>query len=185
MRSDRRRSCGSRPASARRMATASWATVSQSTKNSRRPRVEEQEAGHVRRLRPGRRTRRRRGRGRAGWRRGCRAVRCGRRRRCPIIESRICCTVGRTRSWVGRRRGGRLVVAVRTRSNRWARSASSSCSARDDAFEDVLRHAVGVAPLEAGVVLDADPGQHRDLFAAQAFDPPVGAVHGEPGLRRA
>jgi hypothetical protein len=34
-----------------------------------------------------------------------------------------------------------------------------------DAFEDVLGDAVGVAALEAGVVLDADPGQHGDLFA--------------------
>ena len=43
----------------------------------------------------------------------------------------------------------------------------------DDAFEDVFGHAAGVAAFEAGVVLDADPGEHRDLFAAQALDPPV------------
>ena len=51
-----------------------------------------------------------------------------------------------------------------------------------DAFEDVFGDAVGVAALEAGVVLDADPGQHGDLFAAQPLDPPVAAVDGEPGV---
>ena len=55
----------------------------------------------------------------------------------------------------------------------------------DDAFEHVLGDAVGVAALEAGVVLDADPGEHRHLFAAQALDPAVAAVDGEPGVARA
>jgi hypothetical protein len=51
-----------------------------------------------------------------------------------------------------------------------------------DAFEDVFGHAVGVASLEAGVVLDADPGQHRDLFTSQPLDSPVAAVDREPGV---
>ena len=51
-----------------------------------------------------------------------------------------------------------------------------------DAFEDVVGHAVGVAALESRVVLDADPGEHRDLLAAQPADAPVRAVDGEAGL---
>jgi len=51
-----------------------------------------------------------------------------------------------------------------------------------DAFEDVLGDAVGVSALEAGVVLDADPGQHGDLFTSQPFDSPVAAVDREPGV---
>ena len=35
-----------------------------------------------------------------------------------------------------------------------------------DAFEDVVGHAVCVAALEPRVVLDADPGEHRDFLAA-------------------
>ena len=53
-----------------------------------------------------------------------------------------------------------------------------------DAFEHVVGDTVGVAALESRVVLDADPGEHRDLFAAQAFDAPVRAVDGEAGLLR-
>ena len=51
-----------------------------------------------------------------------------------------------------------------------------------DAFEDVIGDTVGVAALEAGVVLDADPGQHGDLFAAQPLDPPVAPVDGQAGV---
>jgi hypothetical protein len=47
-----------------------------------------------------------------------------------------------------------------------------------DAFEDVVGHAVGVAPLESGVVLDADPGEHRCLFPPQTFHAPIRAVDG-------
>ena len=49
---------------------------------------------------------------------------------------------------------------ARARSNRWARSASSSWSALASAFEHAVGDAAGVAALEAGVVLDADPGEH-------------------------
>ena len=51
-----------------------------------------------------------------------------------------------------------------------------------DAFEHVVGDALGVAALESGVVLDADPGEHRNLFATQALDAPVRSVDGEPGL---
>ena len=53
-----------------------------------------------------------------------------------------------------------------------------------DAFEHVVGNAVGVAALESRVVLDADPGEHRHLLAAKAFDAPVRAVDGESGLFR-
>ena len=53
-----------------------------------------------------------------------------------------------------------------------------------DAFEDVVGDAVGVAAFEPGVVLDADPGEHRYFLAAQSLDAPVGPVDGKSGLFR-
>ena len=98
------------------------------------------------------------------------------------IESRICCTVARTRSWDGtppRRpaRGGGADEVEQV-----GPFGFVELQRPHDAFEDVLGHAVGVAPLEAGVVLDADPRQHGDLFAAQPLDPPVVPVDGEAGV---
>jgi hypothetical protein len=48
--------------------------------------------------------------------------------------------------------------------------------------EDGLRRAGEVAAFEAGVVVDADAGQHRDLLPAQPLDPAVRAVERQPGL---
>ena len=45
-----------------------------------------------------------------------------------------------------------------------------------DSFEDAVGDAGEVAALQTGVVVDAHPGEHGDLFAAQAGHPPVGAV---------
>src|SRR6266542_2992330 len=39
-----------------------------------------------------------------------------------------------------------------------------------------------VAAFEAGVVVGAHPGEHRDLFATQSFDPPLAAEERNPGL---
>lgn len=50
-----------------------------------------------------------------------------------------------------------------------------------DGLEDVLGDAAHVPPLEAHVVLGADPGAWP-LLAAQALHPPVGAVGGEARL---
>jgi hypothetical protein len=50
--------------------------------------------------------------------------------------------------------------------------------------EHALGDPVEVAPFEAGVVVDADPGEQRDFLAAQAGDAPVIAVGGQPGLPR-
>jgi hypothetical protein len=52
----------------------------------------------------------------------------------------------------------------------------------DDSFEHVLGDTGGVAAFEAGVVLDADAGEHRDLFASEAFDAAVGPIGGQAGL---
>jgi hypothetical protein len=50
--------------------------------------------------------------------------------------------------------------------------------------EHTVGHAAGVAALEPGVVVDADPGQQRHLLAAQPGDAPVPAVGGQPRLIR-
>ena len=63
--------------------------------------------------------------------------------------------------------------AARARSSRCARSVSSSCRARATASSTDAGRAADRAALELGVVLDAHPGQHRDLAAAQAGDAPV------------
>ena len=53
---------------------------------------------------------------------------------------------------------------------------------------DGFQHAVGdagqVAFLQPGVVVGADPGEHRDFLAAQPGDAPVAAVEAQPGLLR-
>ena len=41
-----------------------------------------------------------------------------------------------------------------------------------------------IAALQAGVVVDADPGEQRDLLAAKPRDAPVAAVGRQPGLIR-
>jgi uncharacterized protein YkwD len=44
-----------------------------------------------------------------------------------------------------------------------------------DPFEHGLRDPRGIAAFEANVILDAHAGEQRDLFAAQAHDPPTAA----------
>lgn len=53
-----------------------------------------------------------------------------------------------------------------------------------DRVEHLFGDAAGIAPFELGVVVDADSGQHGDLFAAQPRDTPVAAVGDQPGLVR-
>ena len=147
--------------------------------------VEEREAGGVGTGRSRRPRPRRRARGRAGWRRARRTGCCARTRACRSSSRECRCTPGRTPDCAGRRRTRPGVVfAVRARSSRWACSVSSSCSARATASSTLLGDAAEVAALEAGVVLDADPGQHRDLAAAQPGHPAVGALGGQPGPLR-
>jgi hypothetical protein len=47
-----------------------------------------------------------------------------------------------------------------------------------DAFEHLLRRPGRVAALQAGVVLDADPREHRHLFAAKPLHAAVAPVGG-------
>jgi hypothetical protein len=95
----------------------------------------------------------------------------------------IRCTAGRTRICDGRRRAaGRLLPAVCTRSYRWARSSSDSCSAWANAVEDAFGSAGHVAALQADVVLGADPGQGGDFLTAQTGDAAAAAVHPQPRL---
>src|SRR6266540_2264902 len=45
-----------------------------------------------------------------------------------------------------------------------------------DSLEDIIRHAAGVAALEARVVLHAGPRQQRDLLAPQTRHPALAAI---------
>ena len=51
-----------------------------------------------------------------------------------------------------------------------------------DAFQHAVGRAGRPAAFQPGVVVDADPGQERDLFPAQPGHPAVAAVGGQPGL---
>ena len=88
----------------------------------------------------------------------------------PDIASSMCCTAGRIRCCGRRRRRGVDVCAARARSKRWARSASSSCSARASASSTVSETPAGVAAFEARVVVDADAGEQRHFLPAQTGD---------------
>ena len=103
----------------------------------RRARIEEEEPRGVRRLRAGCRTGPRRARGR-GWlapRMSSRPLRTN--AGTPAIASSMCCTLGRIRCCARRRLRGGDVCVARARSNRCARSVSSSCSARASASSTV------------------------------------------------
>jgi hypothetical protein len=53
-----------------------------------------------------------------------------------------------------------------------------------DALEDGVRGTGQVAAFHPDVVVDADPGEHRDLLPAQSCHPAVAAVGGQAGLLR-
>ena len=53
-----------------------------------------------------------------------------------------------------------------------------------DGVEHRLGHPAGVAALELGVVLDADPRQERHLAAPEARHPPLPSEHRQPRPRR-
>ena len=84
---------------------------------------------------------------------------------------------GRTWFWLGRRR--RLVGGVVRGAGQVEQVGAFGfveLQGTGDGFEDAVGDTGEVAALEPGVVVDADPGEHGDLFAAQAGHPPVGAV---------
>src|ERR1700761_616454 len=98
----------------------------------------------------------------------------------PVTASIIHPTTGRTEPRAGRRRWpAARVRAARGRSNRGARSASSRRRAPPaGAADGDARQGAALHPV---VVVDADPGQGRDLLAPQSRDLP-GPVRGEAGL---
>ena len=98
----------------------------------------------------------------------------------PAIASSMCCTVGRIPCCARRRRRGVTYALARARSNRCARSVSSSCSARASASRTVSETPLGVAALEPGVVVDADAREQRHLFATEPGDATAGAVVRSP-----
>ena len=80
----------------------------------------------------------------------------------------LLCRAARTATGAGVGRGPREIEQVGAlRIVELERSGESG--------EHVVRHAAGHAAFEAHVVLGGDPGEHRDLFAAQAGDAPVRA----------
>ena len=103
----------------------------------------------------------------------------------PTIESRIRWTTGRTRSCAGAAaaRGVRGIVGGARQVEEVEPLGFVELQGPGDAVEDVLGYAADVPPLEADVVLGADPGEERDLLPAEALDPAVGAVAsgGPPG----
>ena len=99
------------------------------------------------------------------------------------IESRMRWTLGRTRSWAGRR-AGRADVGAADEVEEVRAARPRRAAGRGRAVEHVFGHAAGVAALEARVVLDADPGQHRDFFASQARDAALVAVSRQASLLR-
>ena len=92
------------------------------------------------------------------------------------------CTLGRT-CWAGGRRRARGARAGGAGEVDQVRPFGLvELQGPGQGVEHALGDAAEVAPLEPGVVLDADPGQDGDLAAAQARDPPVAAVGRQPGL---
>src|SRR5699024_4573991 len=99
------------------------------------------------------------------------------------IASSTCWIVGRTAAGGVRRRAGPF-AALRARENRCSCSAASSVELQG--AREGLEHRPGdpgeVPALQTDVVVDGDPGQHRDLFTPQSLDPTIAAIGEQPGL---
>ena len=101
----------------------------------------------------------------------------------PVIESRMRWTVGRTRCGRRRRRGGRVRAGGAEQVEQVRSFGLVELQGVREAVDHAVGDAGGVAALELGDVLRRDPGQARDLGAAQPRHPAaVSAVHGQPGL---
>ena len=83
-----------------------------------------------------------------------------------------------------RRRRGRGVVGGAGEVEQVGAFGFVELQGAGDGFEDAVGDAGEVPAFEPGVVVDADPGEHGDLFAAQAGHAPVGAVGREPDILR-
>ena len=155
--------------------------VSQSTKNSRRARVEEHEAGGV--DRSGRIVEQGGVEGLAepvGGQDVEPAVADERRDFGHRVEDAL--DDGPHRSWPGRRRVAVVGLRGADEVEEMGAFGFVELQCASDALEYLLGHAVGGPALEARVVLDADAGEHRDLFAPQALHPTLGAVGGQARL---
>jgi hypothetical protein len=98
--------------------------------------------------------------------RACAAV-CCRLSLSPLDErcrAHTCCAL--LRFTASRTLPHGLCAAARARSNRCARSASSSCQGASQRFEDAVGDPSEVAAFQAEVGRDADAGRHSDLLAA-------------------
>ena len=96
------------------------------------------------------------------------------------------CTLGRT-CWRAGRRGVRAARAAVGRVDQVEQVrvlGLVQLQGAGEPFEDAVGRALRVPALQAGVVVHADPGQQRDLLAAQPGDAPVTAVRGQAGLLR-
>ena len=98
-----------------------------------------------------------------------------------VIVSSTRCTAGRTCSGVVRAPGGELLGGADQVEQVGAFDVVELQGA-GDGFEDVLGDAADVAAFELRVVLDADPGEHRHLLAAQPGDAAAAAVGAQAGL---
>jgi hypothetical protein len=87
--------------------------------------------------------------------------------------------LGRTATWAPRRRVGRPGQVEQV-----APLGLVQLQGLSEGVQHALGDPAQVAPLQAGVVVDAHPGQQRDLLPAEARHAPVGAVDGQAGLLR-
>jgi hypothetical protein len=86
----------------------------------------------------------------------------------PVTASR-CWTLGRIRCVRGRRRGAGP-CAVRARPEEVGAFDLVELERSRERVEDAIGDTGGIAALEPRVVVDADPGEERDLFATEAGD---------------
>lgn len=107
----------------------------------------------------------------------------------PVNASMIRCTPGRTAGWTAPPpRGGGVGRACQVEQVRPLRLVELRRTG--DGVQDTLGDAAEVAAFHAGVVLDADPGEHRDLAPAQTGHPTLasadhtGLLGGDPGAPR-
>jgi hypothetical protein len=92
------------------------------------------------------------------------------------MPGRICCRVGRRRAR-GPAFAARQVEEV-------GAFGFVQPEGAGEGFQDTFGDAAELSPLQTGVVLGADAGEHGDLFAAQPGDAPVAAPGRESGLLR-
>ena len=101
-----------------------------------------------------------------------------------VIASRMRCTLGRTRWAAGPAAGARRRPGGAGEVEQVRALGLVELQAARERFEHAFGDAAQVAALHLGVVVDADAGEHRRLFAAQAGDAAGVAEDGQAGLLR-